>query len=72
MKSKKQNVLAIRNDIKGVVFFKVTSEVDVYATFDRLVFAVKEKVWKPKYVSSYTIFSFLFLDIFEGCCQYKQ
>jgi hypothetical protein len=48
MKSKKQDVLAIRNDIKGVVFFKISTEIDVYSIFERLVTSVKEKVWKPK------------------------
>lgn len=48
IKSKKRKVLAVRNDIKGVVFFKTTSDIDVYHYFDLLVAAVKEKAWKPK------------------------
>jgi len=48
IKSKKQNVLAIRNDVKGVVFFKASNELDVNAIFDKLVQMVTSRSWKPK------------------------
>lgn len=48
IKSKKQNILAIRNDVKGVVFFKATSELDVDIIFEKLIACVVNKTWKPK------------------------
>lgn len=48
IKSKKQNILAIRNDVKGVVFFKATSDLDVDIIFERFIECVVNKTWKPK------------------------
>lgn len=48
IKSKKQNILAIRNDVKGVVFFKATSDLDVDIIFEKLIDCVVNKTWKPK------------------------
>ena len=48
IKGKKQNVLAIRNDVKGVVFFKVNAELDVNIIFDKLVQMITSRSWKPK------------------------
>ena len=48
IKSKKQHVLAIRNDVKGVVFIKSAADLDVDFIFDKLVQLVVSKSWKPK------------------------
>lgn len=48
IKSKKQHVLAIRNDVKGVVFFKAASDLDVDLIFEKLVKLIVNKSWKPK------------------------
>lgn len=61
IKNKKQNILAIRNDVKGVVFFKATSDLDVDAIFEKLVQLVINKDWKPKYFKG----NYLFINIFR-------
>ena len=48
IKSKKQLISAIRNDVKGVVFFKATADLDVDIIFEKLVECVVNKSWKPK------------------------
>lgn len=48
IKTKKNNVLAIRNDVKGIVFFKTSSGLDVNAIFQELVKMIKARTWKPK------------------------
>lgn len=48
MKSKNKNVIAIRNDVKGVVFFKACNDLDVNHIFDKLIQMVTSKSWKPK------------------------
>jgi hypothetical protein len=48
IKTKKHKILAIRNDVKGVVFFKANSDVDVPESFLKLISLVKERLWKPK------------------------
>lgn len=50
IKMKKQIVLAIRNDVKGVVFFKAATDLDVDAIFEKLIEMVISKNWKPKYL----------------------
>lgn len=48
IKTKRQIVMAIRNDVKGVVFFKTPSDLDVDAVFEKLIEMVVNKNWKPK------------------------
>lgn len=48
MKSKRHHVLAIRNDVKGVVFFKAATDLDVDIIFEKLIQLVVSKSWKPK------------------------
>lgn len=48
IKNKKQALLAIRNDVKGVVFFKASSNLDINSSFQRLIHMIKERAWKPK------------------------
>lgn len=50
IKSKKQLVVAIRNDVKGIIFFKATADLDVDIIFEKLVECVVNKTWKPKYI----------------------
>lgn len=48
MKSKNKQVIAIRNDVKGVVFFKSCNELAVNHIFDKLIQMIISKCWKPK------------------------
>lgn len=48
IKAKKHQVLAIRNDVKGVVFFKANANIDVDNIFESLILSVINKNWKPK------------------------
>ena len=53
IKSKKHLALAIRNDVKGVIFFKASSDIDVNTIFIKLIEIVKNQTWKPKYQASF-------------------
>lgn len=49
IKNRKPKVLAIRNDIKGVVFFKAVQKMDVDQVIESVLKLVQERNWKPKY-----------------------
>jgi hypothetical protein len=48
MKNKKKTIEAIKNDVKGVIFFKTPSNLNIFEAFNILVKAVTDKNWKPK------------------------